>query len=247
MKFNYLLEIYDTLISEILNSRKKPTREIIDFINSLTLESFYILDILQKEKQLKEKQQLLTNNSNADSILENLRKTLEDNLNLNREELKMKSQVLSESRGTLRTIRSKNQILKEILREKKAELKKQEGNLNKNLVNLKTENEKALKPLKDNINQKQLMKESLEPQLKMNLEADINGYTNKLLNALVKEIAQEMTYCPKELRQYLNYGDYATVMQLNNKLSKDIEKEYNTLQTELTKLGINNEWFLKNL
>jgi len=42
MKFNYPLEIYDTLISEILNSRKKPTTKIIDFINSLTLESLCI-------------------------------------------------------------------------------------------------------------------------------------------------------------------------------------------------------------
>lgn len=49
MKFNYLLEIYDTLISEILNSRKKPTTEIIDFINSLTLESFYIHTISLKK------------------------------------------------------------------------------------------------------------------------------------------------------------------------------------------------------
>ncbi|MBK0371163.1 hypothetical protein [Flavobacterium agrisoli] len=56
-----------------------------------------------------------------------------------------------------------------------------------------------------------------------------------------------MTNCPKELKQYLNYGDYVTVIQLNNKLSKDTEKEEQLLKTELTKNGINSDWFMDNL
>ena len=53
MKFNYPLEIYDTLISEILSSRKKPTTEIIDYINSLMLESFCIHTISFKKTTYK--------------------------------------------------------------------------------------------------------------------------------------------------------------------------------------------------
>lgn len=58
MKFNYPLEIYDTLISEILSSRKKPTTEIIDYINSLMLESFCIHTISFKKTTYKTESKL---------------------------------------------------------------------------------------------------------------------------------------------------------------------------------------------
>lgn len=45
MKFNYLLEIYDTLISEIINNKKQTSAQIIHFINSLALENFYIYTV----------------------------------------------------------------------------------------------------------------------------------------------------------------------------------------------------------
>jgi hypothetical protein len=45
MKFNYLLEIYDTLISEILKSIKCPTSQIIEFADSNDIDRFYIYSI----------------------------------------------------------------------------------------------------------------------------------------------------------------------------------------------------------
>ncbi|WPR73066.1 hypothetical protein SLW70_08095 [Flavobacterium sp. NG2] len=45
MKFNYLLEIYDTLISEILNSKNSPTSQIIEFVTSNHIDSFNIYTV----------------------------------------------------------------------------------------------------------------------------------------------------------------------------------------------------------
>lgn len=45
MKFNYLLEIYDTLLSEIHDSKKKTPSQIIEFINRQAFESVFIYTI----------------------------------------------------------------------------------------------------------------------------------------------------------------------------------------------------------
>ena len=112
-----------------------------------------------------------------------------------------------------------------------------------NLKLLKNQNKKDLNSLETSWNQKLKLLENSKPKLRLEYEAILKGNTNKLLKELVIEMYKEETNCPKELKAYLNYGDYLTVMQMEKQLLKDIEKESKQLKMELGKNGINEEWF----
>jgi hypothetical protein len=77
----------------------------------------------------------------------------------------------------------------------------------------------------------------------MEYEAIMKGNINKLLKELTIKMYSQTTNCPKELKPYLNYGDYFTIMTMKNQLSKNIEKEYLILKTELGKNNKTLEWF----
>ncbi|MNG30980.1 hypothetical protein D3C84_1167090 [compost metagenome] len=75
----------------------------------------------------------------------------------------------------------------------------------------------------------------------------MKGDINRLLKELTIEMYSQAMNCPKELKPYLNYGDYSTILMMYNQLLKDTEKEEQLLKTELIKNGINREWFMNNL
>ena len=69
----------------------------------------------------------------------------------------------------------------------------------------------------------------------------------RLLKELAKEIYKEEMNCPKDLKPYLNYGEYSTVIMMEKKLWEDTEKELNLLKMELRKNGIDEKWFFGKL
>ena len=87
--------------------------------------------------------------------------------------------------------------------------------------------------------------ENSKPKLMLEYEASLKGNTMKLLKELTKEIYKAEMSCPRELKAYLNYGDFLEVIQMVKQQSKNIEKEYNLLKVELGKNGIDEEWFLE--
>lgn len=95
------------------------------------------------------------------------------------------------------------------------------------------------------------MKEQLENSqnslLRKELEATMKGNTNKLLTELTIEMYNQEMNCPIKLKPYLNYGDYLSITGMYKKLLKDAEMEEKLLKMELTKNGINSEWFMNNL
>jgi hypothetical protein len=88
--------------------------------------------------------------------------------------------------------------------------------------------------------------ENSKPKLRMNLEANFKGNTNKLLTELTKEIYSQTTNCPKELKAYLKYGDYLTIMKMKYQPSNNIKNTLNLLEQELGKDGKSFQWFLEN-
>lgn len=80
----------------------------------------------------------------------------------------------------------------------------------------------------------------------MSYEANLKGNTNKLLPELTIEMYSQATNCPKELKAYLTYWDYSTIMKMKYQPSDNIKNTLNLLEQELGKNGKSFEWFLEN-
>jgi len=119
--------------------------------------------------------------------------------------------------------------------------------LNENLNNLKRKNKVILTTQQKFSGQNLKDIDSYKIKKKAEYEAILKGNINKLLKELTIEMCNQEMNCPQELRQYLIYGDYSTVIQMEKTLLKNIERELRLLETELGRNGINKEWFLSKL
>jgi hypothetical protein len=55
-------------------------------------------------------------------------------------------------------------------------------------------------------------------------EAELIGFKNKSLKELTKEIYQEMTSSPKELKPYLEYGEFVEILRIDENLNKSLKE-----------------------
>ncbi|OOV29147.1 hypothetical protein BXU11_04275 [Flavobacterium sp. LM5] len=232
--------------SENLNQEEKNLNQEEESLKKTILT--WKNDILSADKKLQMNKLILTGRLSLDTELENLKMTLEENLNQKKQELTVSSAELSENKGILSMKSNQNQDSKRILMEKNYELKMKKETLNKNLQTLKDKNVKDLKALEKSFNlMKEQMENSQNSQLRREYEANLKGNTNKLLKELTIEMYSQMTNCPKELKLYLNYGEYLMIITMYKQLSKDAEQEKKLLKSDLIKNGINEEWFMNNL
>ena len=82
----------------------------------------------------------------------------------------------------------------------------------------------------------------IQSELKSNLKASENSQ----LKELTKKIGMEETNCPKELIQYLKYGEFFAITEKDRILTKSTEKVLTLLEAELGKQGKTLDWFLEN-
>ena len=101
---------------------------------------------------------------------------------------------------------------------------------------------------KENVlNQKSIVLEKFKIKKIQEYEVSMKEEQFRLLKELTKEIYKEEMNCPKDLKPYLNYGEYSTVIMMEKKLWEDTEKELNLLKLELGKNGIDEKWFFEKM